>query len=95
MLFFYLFLLLNSPGHLVVKHGTAPFPPELMAFTRIFTAPPDLLKEWNDMSREKLCRALLSMNLYRKDIKVMEFLENRCSLLLQPYKTTLEASYPY
>ena len=75
-----------------MRGGHIPFSPELMAFTRVFTAPSELLHEWKDFNIPELCNILMSENLYQRDIKSLEFLENRCALLLHPYKTTLEVN---
>lgn len=79
-----------SPGQFPVKAGNTPFSPELMAFTRVFTATTELLEQWKDLDKDQLHEILMSEILYKRDIKALEFLENRCSLLLHPYKTTIE-----
>ena len=84
--------LIVSPGQFSVKSGHAPFPPDLIAFTRVFTASPRLLGQWNDLDGATLREVLMSEKLYQRDVNALEFLENRCTLLLQPYKTTLEVS---
>ncbi len=61
-----------------------------MAFTRVFTASLELLEQWKTLNKEEIRNVLMSDELYQRDIKALEFLENRCSLLLHPYKTTLE-----
>lgn len=82
---------LKVPGQFPVRSGLTPFSPELIGFTRVFTASLELLKEWMELKDDKeLQKTLTSDKLEYRDIKALEFLQNRCLLLLHPYKTSLE-----
>ena len=67
-----------SPGQFPVRSGLTPFSPELIGFTRVFTASLELLKEWMELKDDKqLQKTLTSDKLEYRDIKALEFLQNR------------------
>lgn len=68
----------SRSGNFLVKKGIAPFPAELCAFARVFTAGTSQLEQWESCDDAALKKALLSPLQGTEDSRALEFLEKRC-----------------